>query len=100
LDFDPVSERTFSFQLSGKERKDLSCQFGTSSSKLGSMRSQIVTAAPKQKSRRGIRTPQRLLESNLLLSTFYFLITPSRGSRVSAGRSPPSWRAPDRPDRR
>jgi hypothetical protein len=40
----------FLFQLSGKEWKDLRCQFGTSSSKPGSMRSQIVTA-----SRRNIR---------------------------------------------
>src|SRR5260370_26592840 len=48
----------------------------------------------KQKSRRGFRAPRRLLESN-----FYFLIIPSRGNRVSARRSPPSWRAPDRPGR-
>jgi len=34
----------FLFQLSGKEWKDLRCQFGTSSSP-GSMRSQIVTAS-------------------------------------------------------
>jgi len=34
----------FLFQLSGKESKDLRCQFGTSSSP-GSMRSQIVTAS-------------------------------------------------------